>query len=81
MCASPQQDVYVHLPRGDEQRVRVAGRDDGVPMGEADAEAAMDDDLGEREIGRVDVEVSLDELQVGGDAAEELEGLPVGEVA
>lgn len=50
-------------------------------MGKSDAQTAMSHDLGQRQIGRVDIVVSLDELKVRGDLAEELKGLAVGEVA
>lgn len=81
MGATPEQDVDVHLARGDQQGVGVARRDDGVAMGEADAEAAVGDDLGERQVGRVDVEIALHQLQVGGHLAEKLERMAVGQVA
>ena len=41
---------------------------------EADAQAAVRDDFREGEIGRVDVEVAFDDLQVGGYGAEEVVG-------
>lgn len=52
-----------------------------MTMSEADAQTAVSDDLGEREVGGVDVVVALDHLQVWGDLAEELIGLAVGQVA
>jgi hypothetical protein len=79
--AAPQQHVDVHLARGDEQRVGVAGRHDGVAVREADAQRAVGDDAREREVGRLGVEVALDDLQVGRDGAQELVRVAVGEVA
>ncbi|KAB8611435.1 hypothetical protein FH972_025940 [Carpinus fangiana] len=63
-AAAPQQHVDVHLARGDEQAVGIPERQDGVAVGEADAQRAVLDDLGQRQRrgGRVDVEVALDEL-------------------
>lgn len=81
MCSSPEKDIYIHLTSRDEQRIRVARGNDGVAMGEADAETAMGDDFGERKTGRVDVEVASHQLQVGGDLPQKLEGVAVGEVA
>lgn len=52
-----------------------------MAMGKADTQAAMGNDFGEREIGRVDIEVALDQLEVWGDLAEEFEGVAVREVA
>lgn len=80
MGAAPEQHVDVHLAGGDEQAVRVARGDDGVAMGEADAQRAVGDDLGEGEVGGLDVEVALDDLQVGGGAAQEVVRVLVGEI-
>lgn len=52
-----------------------------MPVREADAEGAMRDDLRHGQVRRVDVEVALDDLQVRRDAAEEVVGRRVGEVA
>jgi hypothetical protein len=60
--AAPQQDIDVHLARRNQQAVAVARRDDRVPVREADAQRAVRDDLGEREIRRFDVEVAFDDL-------------------
>lgn len=81
MCSSPQQDIHVHLASGDEQGVCIPRRDDGVAMGEANAKTTVGNDLGEREVGRIDVEITLDQLQIGGDLAEELEGVAIRQVA
>ena len=101
---APAQHIHIHLSRGDEQGVRVAGRDDGVAVGEAYAETAMGDDFGEGGgdwegrrsrsscgswgglrggggVGERDVEVSLHELEVWGEVAEEGVGAGGGEVA
>lgn len=50
-------------------------------MREANAQRAVRDDLGQREVGRLDVKVALDYLQVRRDAAEELVCFAVGNVA
>lgn len=81
MCSSPQQDIHVHLTSGDEQGVCIPRRDDGVAMGETNAKTTMGNDLGEREVGRIDVEITLDQLQIGGDLAEEFEGVAIRQVA
>jgi hypothetical protein len=62
VCAPPQQDINVHLAGSDQQGVRIARRDDGVAMGESDAQTTVSHNFGQREIGRVDIVVSLDEL-------------------
>ena len=45
--AAPAQHVDVHLPRGDQQRVRVARRHDAVAVREPDAQTAVRDDFAE----------------------------------
>lgn len=80
MGATPKQDIDVHLPGCDQERIRVTRWDDGVAMCEANAQAAMVDNLGEREVRGVDIEVTFDHLQVGGYLAEEVIGLAVGEI-
>lgn len=88
MRAAPEQHIDVHLARRDQQTIRIPGRDDGVAMREADAEGAVGDDLGEREVGGqvrgqqgLGVEVAAHELQVGGEGAQEVVGRGGGEVA
>lgn len=81
MRATPEQNVDVHLPGCNQQRIRVAGRDDGMAVCEANAQATMVDNLGEREVRGVDIEITFDHLQVGGYLAEEVIGLAVGQVA
>ncbi len=81
MGAAPEEDVDVHLASRDQERVRVGGRDDGMSMGEADAQLAVRHDLRQRQVGRVHVEVALDHLQVGRDGPEELIRLLVRQVA
>lgn len=81
MRAAPQQHVDVQLPGGYQQAVCVAGRDDGVAMGEAYAQGAMCDDLAEREVRCVDVEVALHDLQVRRNGAQPLVRLLRGDVA
>ena len=49
-------------------------------MGEANTEAAMINNLREREVGWVDVEIALDHLQVWGDLAKEVIGIAIGQV-
>ena len=41
---------------------------------EADAQRAVTDDFGERQLRRFDVEVAFDDLEVGGDGAQEVVG-------
>lgn len=64
MRAGPEQDVDVHLTGGHQEAIRVGGRDDGVTVGEADAQLAVRDDLRQRQVRRLDVKVPLDHLQV-----------------
>lgn len=47
----------------------------------ADAQAPVIHDLGEREVGGVDIIVALDHLQVRGDLAEELICFAIGQVS
>ncbi|PKX94421.1 alanine--glyoxylate transaminase [Aspergillus novofumigatus IBT 16806] len=39
MCASPQQDIYVHLAGRDQEGIGIARRNDGMAMSKANAEA------------------------------------------
>lgn len=48
MRAAPAQHIDVHLPRGDEEGVRVPRRNDRVPVREPDAQTAVRDDFAER---------------------------------
>jgi hypothetical protein len=81
MCASPKEDINIHLARGNEQRIGVPRRDNGVAMGKSDPETPVRYHLGEREIRRVDIEIALDQLQVGCNLSQEFKGLAVREVA
>lgn len=81
MCATPQQHVDVHLPCHDQQAVGIAGRNDGVAMGEAYAQRAMRDDFGEGETGSFRVVIALDDLKVRGDGAEVVVRFAVGQIA
>jgi len=88
MGAAPQQHIDVHLARGNQQGIRISRRDDGVAVCEADAEGAVGDDFGEGEVGGqvwreqgFGVEVAADELEVGGEGAQEVVGCGRGEVA
>ena len=81
MRAAPQQYIYIHLACSDEQGIGVPRGNDGVTMSEADAETTVSHDFGERKVGRVDIEVSFDQLQVWGDLPQELESASIGEVA
>lgn len=81
MRASPQQDINVHLAGSNQQSISIARRNNGMAMGESDTETPVSHDFGKREVGRVDIVVSLDKLQVRCDLAEELKGLAVGQVA
>jgi len=45
--AAPAEDVDVHLPRRNQQRIWISGWDNAIAMGEANAQAAMGDDLGQ----------------------------------
>ena len=69
------------MPGGDQERVCISGRDDGVAVGEADAETAKGDDFGEREIGGFGVEVPFHDLQVWSQGAEVVVCFLVGQVA
>lgn len=81
MGTSPEQNIDIHLACRNQKRVGISRGDDRVAMGEPDAKAAVGHDFGEGEIGRVDVEVTFDQLQIGSDLAEEFKGVAVGEVA
>lgn len=81
VSTAPKQDIHVHLPGCDQQRIGVTRRDDGVSVSETDAQAAVIYDLGEREVGGVNIVVTLDHLQVWGNLAEELIGIAIGEVS
>lgn len=81
MCTTPQENIYIHLARRNQQRVGIGGWYDRVAVGESDPQAAMVHDLRERKVGRVDIVVALDHLQVWGYIAEEVIGLAVGQVS
>ena len=80
MGAAPAEHVDVELVGLGQQQVRLVG-DEGEALEEADAQGAVGDDLGQRQGGGLDVEATLDDLEVGGDAAEVLVGVLVGQVA
>lgn len=80
MSTAPKQDINIHLSGCDQQRIRIAGRDDRVSMSKPDAQAAVIYDLGEREVGRVNIVVALDHLKVRGYLAEELICIAIGQV-
>lgn len=52
-----------------------------MPMREADAQAAVINDFGERQVGGVDIVVASDHLQVRRYLAKEVIGLAIGQVA
>ena len=52
-----------------------------MAMGKPNPETAVGHNLGERKIRRVDIEIALDELQIGGNLTEEFEGVAVSQVA
>jgi len=60
--ASPQQNIYIHLPRRNEQAVAIAGRYDGVAVREAYAKRAMRDYFRESKVGRFDIEIALNDV-------------------
>jgi hypothetical protein len=78
--AAPAEDVDVEtVGLGEEQVGLVA--DEGEALEEADAQSAMGDDLGEGQGSGLDIEAALDDLEVGGDGAEVLVCVLVGQVA
>jgi hypothetical protein len=79
--AAPQQHVDVHLAGCNQQTVAVARRHNRMSMCKADAQRAVRHDLGQREVGRLDVEVAFYDLQVRRDGAQELVGVAVGDVS
>lgn len=80
MGAAPAEDVDVELVGLGQQQVGLAG-DEGEALEEADAQAAVGDDLREGEGGGLDVEAALDDLEVRRDGAEVLVRRLVGQVA
>lgn len=62
MCTSPKKNIDIHLPGCNEQCIGIAGWDYSMAMGESDTKTSMRHDFGQREIRRVDVEITLDEL-------------------
>lgn len=69
------------MSRSNEQGVGIAGRNDGVAMGKADAETAECNHFGERQVGRVGIEVALDQLQVRRERAQVVVRGLIGQVA
>lgn len=80
MCSSPQQDIHIHLTCGDEQGIGIPRWDDRVAMSKTDPQATVCHDFREREVGGIDIEISFDQLQIGGDLAEELEGIAIRQI-
>lgn len=80
MGAAPAQHVDVELVGLGQQQVGLA-RDEGEALEEADAQAAVGDDLRQRQGGGLDVEAALDDLEVWRDGAEVLVGRLIGQVA
>lgn len=78
--AAPAQHVDVQLVRLGQQQVGLVG-DQREAFQEADPEAPVRDDLGEREGRGLDVEAALDDLEVRRDGAEVLVGGLVGQVS
>lgn len=78
--AAPAEDVDVELVGLGQQQVGLAG-DEGEALEEADAQAAVGDDLGQGQGGGLDVEAALDDLEVRRDGAEVLVRRLVGQVA
>lgn len=52
-----------------------------MAVGKANPQGTMGDDLGQRKIGGVDIEIALDDLQIRSDLAEEFVCFFVREVA
>lgn len=80
MRASRAQDIDVETVRLGEEQVGFIG-DEGEAFEEADANAAVGDDLCEGQGSSFDVVAALDDLEVGSYGAQVLVGLLVGEVA
>ena len=78
--AAPAEDVDVEAVSLGEEQVRFRG-DEGEALEEADADAAVDDDLGDGQGGGLDVVAALDNLEVRRDGAQVLVRVLVGEVA
>ena len=62
VCTSPQQNINIHMPRCNQQAVRIARRYNRMPMCETDTQGAVRHDFGEGEVGCLDVKVSFDDL-------------------
>jgi hypothetical protein len=45
MRPAPQQNIHIHLPRRNQQGIRIAARNNRMAMHESDAETAMRDDF------------------------------------
>lgn len=43
-----------------------------MTMGKANPQSTMGDDLGQRKVGGIDIEIALDDLQIRSDLTEEL---------
>lgn len=78
--AAPAEHVDVELVGLGQQQVGLAG-DEGEALEEADAQAAMGDDLRQGQGGGLDVKAALDDLEVRRDGAEVLVRRLVGQVA
>ena len=80
MGAAPAKDVNVQPVGLGEQQVGLVG-DEGEALEEADADAAVGDDLRQGERRGFDIGAALDDLEVRRQGAQVLVGVLVGEVA
>lgn len=80
MRAAPAEHVHVQPVRLRQQQVRLAGHE-GEALEEADPDAAVGDDLCERQGRGFHVVPALDDFEVWRDGPEVFVGLLVGEVA
>ena len=81
MCASPQQDVDVHLSSSNQERIRITLGDHGMAMGKAYPQSAMLYHFGQSQVGSFGVEITLDNVQIGSRLAQEVICLFVGDIA
>lgn len=81
MRPPPEQHIHIHLPRRDQQAVRITLRYYRVAVCEADAQAAMLHNFREGEARGFGVKVAFHDVQFGSGLPEEVVCFFVGEVA
>jgi hypothetical protein len=80
MCPTPQEHIAVQFPRLNQQAIAITLRNDGMTVGESDSEVSVRDNLVQGHRSSFDIEISLDNLNIGTNTTEKVPGFLVGKV-